>query len=175
MGVTSRLYQEKLSGNMKLEIVLVSVLVVALVPVIEGLPWYQGDGLADCAPGKCAPTAEVSPIQCSSDPILFFNNGFPTLCAEGEACDEDAAAAGEGNPCRAAGGEDGYSRNGVMGPASGDMAPAGSVLAPTSVVMGPSSGVMGPPSSIPGCAGCEGIPVSWRWRGNNKTTVVKLQ
>merc|ERR1712083_538593 len=54
-------------------------------------PWYQGNGLADCAPGKCPPTAEISPVKCSGD---------PTNCAEGEECDEAAAAEGAGNPCR---------------------------------------------------------------------------
>merc|ERR1711868_247855 len=64
-------------------------------------PWYQGDGLPDCAPGKCPKTAEVSPIVCSSDPTMFFNNGYPTLCAEGFTFNSAAADAGEGNPCRA--------------------------------------------------------------------------
>merc|ERR1711862_349366 len=63
-------------------------------------PWYQGGGLADCAPGKCPPTAEISPVQCSSDPAMYFNNGYPTNCAEGEECDEAAAAEGAGNPCK---------------------------------------------------------------------------
>merc|ERR1712227_497868 len=72
-------------------------------------PWYQGDGLPDCAPGKCPKTAEVSPIVCSSNPTMFFNNGYPTLCAEGFTCNSAAADAGEGNPCRAdEGGEEGY-------------------------------------------------------------------
>ena len=62
-------------------------------------------GLPDCAPGKCPKTAEISPIKCSSDPVLFFNNGYPMLCQEGFTCDSGAADAGEGNPCRAA--EDG--------------------------------------------------------------------
>merc|ERR1712080_402111 len=39
-------------------------------------PWYQGDGLPDCAPGKCPKTAEISPIICSSDPGMYFNNGY---------------------------------------------------------------------------------------------------
>merc|ERR1712107_795546 len=73
-------------------------------------PWYQGDGLPDCAPGKCPRTAEISPIQCSSDPAMYFNNGYPTNCVEGEACDEAAAAAAEGNPCRPVAGEEGYER-----------------------------------------------------------------
>jgi len=95
---------------MKVELALASVLVLVLVSSIQGLPWYQGDGLADCAPGKCKPTAEISPIQCSSDPSMFFNNGAPTNCAEGFTCDEAAAAAAEGNPCRLAEEDDGYSR-----------------------------------------------------------------
>ena len=37
------------------------------------------DGLPDCAPGKCPRTAEISPIQCSSDPAMYFNNGYPTV------------------------------------------------------------------------------------------------
>merc|ERR1712080_168060 len=56
-------------------------LILAVIALLlcrgEAKPWYQGAGLADCAPGKCPPTAEVSPVQCSSDPVLFFNNGFP--------------------------------------------------------------------------------------------------
>ena len=59
-------------------------------------------GLPDCAPGKCPATAEISPIKCSSDPAMFFNNGYPMVCAEGFTCDAAAADAGEGNPCRAA-------------------------------------------------------------------------
>merc|ERR1712233_120470 len=42
-------------------------------------PWYQGDGLPDCAPGKCPRTAEISPIKCSSDLTMYFNNGYPTV------------------------------------------------------------------------------------------------
>ena len=34
---------------------------------------------------------------------MFFNNGFPTNCIEGEECDEAAAAEGAGNPCKPAG------------------------------------------------------------------------
>merc|ERR1712037_1001618 len=60
------------------------------------------------APGKCPRTAEISPIKCSSDLAMFFNNGYPTNCAEGEESDAAAADAAEGNPCRpAAGGEEG--------------------------------------------------------------------
>ena len=66
--------------------------------------FFEG-GLPDCAPGKCPKTAEISPIKCSSDPVLFFNNGYPMLCQEGFTCDTAAADAGEGNPCRAS--EDG--------------------------------------------------------------------
>ena len=69
------------------------------------VPFYLTGGLPDCAPGKCPKTAEISPIKCSSDPVLFFNNGYPMLCQEGFTCDTAAADAGEGNPCRAA--EDG--------------------------------------------------------------------
>merc|ERR1712098_68874 len=72
---------------------------LALTTLVAAKPWYQGDGLADCAPGKCPPTAEVSPIQCSSDPLLYFNNGYPTKCDKGFVCDEEKAAAGAGNPC----------------------------------------------------------------------------
>ena len=67
--------------------------------------FYPAGGLPDCAPGKCPRTAEISPIKCSSDPVLFFNNGYPMLCQEGFTCDAAAADAGEGNPCKAS--EDG--------------------------------------------------------------------
>merc|ERR1711934_190996 len=84
-----------------------SALALILAPAMSK-SWYQGDGLPDCAPGKCPRTAEVSPIKCSSDLAMFFNNGYPTNCAEGEEC---AAAAADGNPCRpAAGGEEGYEK-----------------------------------------------------------------
>merc|ERR1712193_255014 len=76
-------------------------LLVSLTTLALSKPWYQGDGLPDCAPGKCPKTAEISPIKCSSDPTLFFNNGYPMLCQEGFSCDVAAADAGEGNPCRA--------------------------------------------------------------------------
>merc|ERR1712066_1009315 len=56
-------------------------LALVLVPAMSK-PWYQGDGLPDCAPGKCPRTAEISPIKCSSDLAMFFNNGYPTNCAE---------------------------------------------------------------------------------------------
>ena len=51
-------------------------------------------------------------MQCSSDPAMFFNNGYPTLCGEGTECDTAAAEAGEGNPCRAveAAEEEGYEK-----------------------------------------------------------------
>ena len=39
----------------------------------------RSDGLPDCAPGKCPRTAEISPIKCSSDLAMFFNNGYPTV------------------------------------------------------------------------------------------------
>merc|ERR1711983_330714 len=81
------------------------VLSALLVVSVFSKPWYQGSGLPDCAPGLCPYTAEISPIKCSSDPVLFFNNGYPMLCQEGFTCDTAAADAGEGNPCRAA--EDG--------------------------------------------------------------------
>merc|ERR1712087_896060 len=77
-------------------------LLVTLTTLALSKPWYQGDGLPDCAPGKCPKTAEVSPIKFSSDLAMFFNNGYPTLCQEGFTCDAAAADAGEGNPCRAA-------------------------------------------------------------------------
>ena len=35
--------------------------------------------MPDCAPGKCPRTAEISPIVCSSDLAMFFNNGYPTV------------------------------------------------------------------------------------------------
>merc|ERR1712210_282579 len=86
-------------------------LALVLVPAMSK-PWYQGDGLPDCAPGKCLRTAEISPIKCSSDLAMLFNNGYPTNCAEGEECDAAAADAAEGNPCRPVGGgeEEGYER-----------------------------------------------------------------
>merc|ERR1712223_826658 len=96
----------------RLTLVIACALALVLVPTLSK-PWYQGDGLPDCAPGKCPRTAEISPIQCSSDPAMYFNNGYPTNCAEGEACDEAAAAAAEGNPCRPVAGEEGYERNDV--------------------------------------------------------------
>merc|ERR1711953_581123 len=87
-------------------------LVVSLATLAMSKPWYQGDGLPDCAPGKCPRTAEISPIKCSSGLAMFFNNGYPTNCAEGEECDAAAADAAEGNPCRPVGGgeEEGYER-----------------------------------------------------------------
>merc|ERR1711892_7404 len=82
-------------------LVLLFAMSLLLAPVHSApKPWYQGGGLGDCAPGKCPATAEVSPVQCSSDPALFFNNGYPTNCAEGEECDEATAAEGAGNPCK---------------------------------------------------------------------------
>merc|ERR1711936_385462 len=84
-------------------------LALILVPAMSK-PWYQGDGLPDCAPGKCPRTAEISPIKCSSDLTMYFNNGSPTNCAEGEECDAAAADAAEGNPCRPAAGGEGYER-----------------------------------------------------------------
>ena len=41
--------------------------------------FFLTDGLPDCAPGKCPRTAEISPIVCSSDLAMFFNNGYPTV------------------------------------------------------------------------------------------------
>ena len=91
------------SSSLYLKLISVKIfLLVTLATLVLSKPWYQGDGLPDCAPGKCPKTAEVSPIKCSSDPAMFFNNGYPTLCAEGFTCDAAAADAGEGNPCRAA-------------------------------------------------------------------------
>merc|ERR1711915_40187 len=88
--------------RMKASLTLSAFLLAAVMVMAQAKPWYQGDGLPDGAPGKCPKTAEVSPIKCSSDPAMFFNNGYPTLCAEGFTCDASAADAGEGNPCRAA-------------------------------------------------------------------------
>jgi len=82
---------------MSAKLFILSLLVVAAL----SKPWYQGSGLPDCAPGKCPKTAEISPIKCSSDATMFFNNGYPTVCQEGFSCDSAAADAGEGNPCRA--------------------------------------------------------------------------
>jgi len=73
------------------------LLVVMMMSTTSG---YQGDGLADCAPGKCPPQAEVSPIWCSSDLTMFFNNGFPTNCGPDEECNAEAADGAAGNPCR---------------------------------------------------------------------------
>jgi len=86
--------------NSLVMLVIVSMLLVSTHSAPK--PWYQGDGLPDCAPGKCPKTAEISPIKCSADPSMYFNNGYPTLCAEGFACDAAAADAGEGDPCRPA-------------------------------------------------------------------------
>merc|ERR1711879_357100 len=61
----------------RLTLVIASALALVLVPTLSK-PWYQGDGLPDCAPGKCPRTAEISPIKCSSDLAMFFNNGYPT-------------------------------------------------------------------------------------------------
>jgi len=65
-------------------------------------------------PEQVLRTAETSPIKCSSDLTMYFNNGYPTNCPEGEECDATAADAGEGNPCRPAVGE-GYERR-LWGP-----------------------------------------------------------
>merc|ERR1712080_289837 len=96
-----------ISPYLDMKLVCVWMLVTMLLPSTQGLPWYQGNGLGDCAPGKCPPTNEVSPITCSSDLTMYFNNGYPTVCGEGEQCDPEAADAGEGNPCK---GGDGYTQ-----------------------------------------------------------------
>merc|ERR1712126_176927 len=96
--------------RMKASLTLSAFLLAAVMVMAQAKPWYQGDGLPDCAPGKCPRTAEISPIKCSSDLTMYFNNGYPTTCAEGEECDAAAADAAEGNPCRPAAGGDGYER-----------------------------------------------------------------
>merc|ERR1711918_32407 len=54
-------------------------LALVLVPAMSK-PWYQGDGLPDCAPGKCPRTAEISPIKCSSDsPCSLTTDTPPTV------------------------------------------------------------------------------------------------
>merc|ERR1712179_901551 len=53
-------------------------LALIFVPAMSK-PWYQGDGLPDCAPGKRPRTTEISPIKCSSDLTMYFNNGYPTV------------------------------------------------------------------------------------------------
>merc|ERR1712037_616921 len=83
---------------------------LGMIALALAKPWYQGAGLPDCAPGKCPRTAEVSPIKCSSDLAMFFNNGYPMNCAEGEECGAAAADAAEGNPCRPVAGGEGYER-----------------------------------------------------------------
>merc|ERR1711864_2496 len=95
---------------MRCVLFLLVTLVVLLTPG-QALPWIQSDGLADCAPGKCPKTAEISPIVCSdTDPTFFFQNGYPLACIEGEECDPEVADSGAGNPCRPAEGGDGYSK-----------------------------------------------------------------
>merc|ERR1711936_30268 len=90
-----------ISTNMKyLMITLLTVMILLNSSNAAPKPWYQGDGLPDCAPGLCPATAEISPVKCSSDPTMYFNNGYPTVCAEGFECDAAAADAGEGDPCR---------------------------------------------------------------------------
>merc|ERR1712236_146164 len=98
-----------ISTSMKyLMITLLTVMILLNSSNAAPKPWYQGDGLPDCAPGLCPATAEISPVKCSSDPTMYFNNGYPTVCAEGFECDAAAADAGEGDPCRPAeGGDDG--------------------------------------------------------------------
>merc|ERR1711892_727579 len=86
------------TSDMKVTITL--IMISTLVMLSTAKPWYQGDGLGGCAPGKCPQTAEISPIRCSSDLKLYFNNGFPTRCGEGEECDSAEADAANGNPCR---------------------------------------------------------------------------
>merc|ERR1711971_1277746 len=107
-------YQRRVHGSPELTTAHLATLAfcalaLVLVPAMSK-PWYQGDGLPDCVPGKCPRTAEISPIVCSSDLAMFFNNGYPTNCAEGEECDAAAADAAEGNPCRPAAGGEGYER-----------------------------------------------------------------
>merc|ERR1712059_113324 len=64
---------------MRCVLFLLVTLVVLLTPG-QALPWIQSDGLADCAPGKCPKTAEISPIVCSdTDPTFFFQNGYPLV------------------------------------------------------------------------------------------------
>merc|ERR1711862_44895 len=109
MGVSSRNQTGTSSSTINNMLSKVFIVFCALmVASVFSKPWYQGSGLPDCAPGKCPAIAEISPIKCSSDPAMFFNNGYPTNCAEGFTCDQAAADAGEGNPCRAAEGGEGY-------------------------------------------------------------------
>merc|ERR1711884_254447 len=101
--IINKLQQDPISHTMLSTVK--TLIFLGMIALALAKPWYQGSGLPDCAPGKCPKTAEISPIKCSSDPVLFFNNGYPMLCQEGFTCDTAAADAGEGNPCRAA--EDG--------------------------------------------------------------------
>merc|ERR1712215_413496 len=99
-SITSRISSSITSSMKYLMITLLAVMILLNSSNAAPKPWYQGDGLPDCAPGLCPATAEISPVKCSSDPTMYFNNGYPTNCAEGEECDEAAAAEGAGNPCR---------------------------------------------------------------------------
>merc|ERR1739838_358935 len=99
-----------ISTKMNSLVLLLSLSLLLATTHSAAMPWYQGDGLPDCAPGKCPKTAEVSPIKCSADPTMYFNNGYPTVCAEGFECDAAAADAAEGDPCRPVEAEEGYEK-----------------------------------------------------------------
>merc|ERR1712212_968109 len=99
-SITSSI-SSSISTNMKyLMITLLAVMILLNSSTAAPKPWYQGDGLPDCAPGLCPATAEISPVKCSSDPTMYFNNGYPTVCAEGFEWEAAAAEAGEGDPGR---------------------------------------------------------------------------
>merc|ERR1711862_49448 len=70
--------QVSLSRNSPSSTMLSRILILAcLIIAAFSKPWYQGSGLPDCAPGKCPKTAEVSPIKCSSDPVMFSTMDTP--------------------------------------------------------------------------------------------------